>query len=102
MTHLQHQSFSFSLGNLSQALLVGRFFHPFILLCPPPGRVSLVRTTALRLEALQMDDQGSYDCRILLLNESPDELQNGTWILLSVSGEYLNLEGFFFSLCHYG
>lgn len=49
------------------------------------GRVSLVRTASLRLEALQLDDQGSYDCRILLLNESADELQNGTWILLSVT-----------------
>lgn len=65
-----------------------------ITLSPPTGRVSLVRTTALRLEALQLDDQGSYDCRILLLNESADELQNGTWILLSVTGELLQ---FFFS-----
>lgn len=72
------------------------FYHPFQLLCPPTGRVSLVRTTALRLEALQMDDQGSYDCRILLLNESADELQNGTWILLSVTGEDLSSSGFFF------
>lgn len=92
---------------LSQALLGNRFPHPFKLLCPPTGRVSLVRTTALRLEALQMDDQGSYDCRILLLNESADELQNGTWIRLSVTGKALNLEGFFvclfvFSLCCYG
>lgn len=85
---------------LSQALLGNRFPHPFKLLCPPTGRVSLVRTTALRLEALQMDDQGSYDCRILLLNESADELQNGTWIRLSVTGKALNLEGFFcFFVC---
>ncbi|TMS08444.1 Protein turtle-like protein A [Larimichthys crocea] len=33
------------------------------------GRVSLVRITALRLEGLHLDDQGSYECRILLLNE---------------------------------
>lgn len=51
------------------------------------GRVSLVRITSLRLEALQLDDQGSYDCRILLLDEPTDELQNGTWIVLSVTGE---------------
>lgn len=69
---------------------------PFKLLSPPTGRVSLVRTTSLRLEALQLDDQGSYDCRILLLNESADELQNGTWILLSVTGEDLNLGGYLF------
>uniref|UniRef100_A0A3Q3WK04 Uncharacterized protein n=1 Tax=Mola mola TaxID=94237 RepID=A0A3Q3WK04_MOLML len=49
------------------------------------GRVSLVPITSLRLEALQLDDQGSYDCRILLLDEPTDELQNGTWIVLSVT-----------------
>ncbi|XP_074545798.1 protein turtle homolog B [Halichoeres trimaculatus] len=49
------------------------------------GRVSLVRITALRLEGLQLDDQGLYECRILLLDEPPDELQNGTWTLLSVT-----------------
>ncbi|CAM9137515.1 unnamed protein product, partial [Lampetra planeri] len=49
------------------------------------GRVSLVRITALRLEGLQLDDQGLYECRILLLDQPKDELQNGTWTLLSVT-----------------
>ncbi|XP_034565915.1 protein turtle homolog A [Notolabrus celidotus] len=49
------------------------------------GRVSLLRITALRLEGLQLDDQGLYECRILLLDEPTDELQNGTWTLLSVT-----------------
>ncbi|XP_031711429.1 protein turtle homolog A isoform X1 [Anarrhichthys ocellatus] len=49
------------------------------------GRVSLVRVTDLRLEDLQLDDGGSYECRILLLDEPTDELQNGTWTLLSVT-----------------
>lgn len=49
------------------------------------GRVSLVRITALRLQALQLDDQGSYECRILLLNKPTDELRNGTWTQLSVT-----------------
>lgn len=51
------------------------------------GRVYLVQITALRLEALQLDDQGLYECRILLLDEPTDELQNGTWTQLSVTGE---------------
>lgn len=51
------------------------------------GRASLVQITALRLEALQLADQGLYDCRILLLDEPTDELQNGTWTELSVTGE---------------
>ncbi|XP_026153415.1 protein turtle homolog A-like [Mastacembelus armatus] len=49
------------------------------------GRVSLVRITALRLEGLQLDDQGMYNCRILLLDKPTDELRNGTWTLLSVT-----------------
>ncbi|XP_028273424.1 protein turtle homolog A [Parambassis ranga] len=49
------------------------------------GRVSLVRLTALRLEALQLEDQGLYECRILLLDKPSDELRNGTWTLLSVT-----------------
>ncbi|KAK2818926.1 hypothetical protein Q5P01_024487 [Channa striata] len=49
------------------------------------GRVSLVRVTALRLEGLQLDDQGLYECRILLLDKPTDELRNGTWTLLSVT-----------------
>uniref|UniRef100_A0A3B5AQB9 Protein turtle homolog A-like n=1 Tax=Stegastes partitus TaxID=144197 RepID=A0A3B5AQB9_9TELE len=60
---------------------------------PPPlvsddsrsRRVSLVRITALRLEGLQLDDQGPYECRILLLDKPTDELRNGTWTLLSVT-----------------
>ncbi|GLD66265.1 protein turtle homolog A-like protein, partial [Lates japonicus] len=49
------------------------------------GRVSLVRITALRLEGLQLDDQGLYECRILLLDKPTDELRNSTWTLLSVT-----------------
>ncbi|XP_020486236.2 protein turtle homolog A [Labrus bergylta] len=49
------------------------------------GRVSLRRITTLRLEGLQLDDQGLYECRILLLDEPTDELQNGTWTMLSVT-----------------
>ncbi len=60
---------------------------PFKMLSVSAGRVSLVRITALRLEGLQLDDQGAYECRILLLDELTDELKNGTWTLLSVTGE---------------
>ncbi|KAK5623484.1 hypothetical protein CRENBAI_013418 [Crenichthys baileyi] len=49
------------------------------------GRVSLVRTTTLRLERLQLDDQGLYDCRILLLDKPADEVQSSNWTLLSVT-----------------
>ncbi|XP_047185471.1 protein turtle homolog A isoform X1 [Scophthalmus maximus] len=49
------------------------------------GRVSLVRVTAMRLEGLRLEDQGLYECRILLLDKPADELHNGTWTLLSVT-----------------
>uniref|UniRef100_A0A3Q3GDV9 Immunoglobulin superfamily, member 9a n=1 Tax=Kryptolebias marmoratus TaxID=37003 RepID=A0A3Q3GDV9_KRYMA len=48
------------------------------------GRVSLARITSLRLERLQLDDQGSYDCRILLLDKPTDEQGQGNWTWLSV------------------
>lgn len=61
---------------------------PFPLLSVSAGRVSLVRITTLRLEGLQLDDQGLYECRILYLLDKPtDERRNGTWTLLSVTGE---------------
>nr|XP_040054028.1 protein turtle homolog A isoform X1 [Gasterosteus aculeatus aculeatus] len=49
------------------------------------GRVSLVRVTDLRLENLQLEDGGLYECRILLLDKPTDELQNGTLVVLSVT-----------------
>ncbi|XP_061590431.1 protein turtle homolog A isoform X2 [Cololabis saira] len=49
------------------------------------GRVSLVRVSALRLERLQLDDEGSYECRILSLDRPTDEIWNSTWTVLSVT-----------------
>nr|XP_057921149.1 protein turtle homolog A-like isoform X2 [Doryrhamphus excisus] len=48
------------------------------------GRVSLVGINTLRLEGLQLDDQGLYECRSILLDKPTEELRNGTWIMLSV------------------
>ncbi|XP_077594062.1 protein turtle homolog B-like [Stigmatopora nigra] len=51
------------------------------------GRVSLVGISTLKLEALQLDDdQGLYQCRILLLDKATEGIRNGTWISLSVLG----------------
>ncbi|XP_077354495.1 protein turtle homolog A-like, partial [Festucalex cinctus] len=41
------------------------------------GRVSLVDITTLKLEGLQLDDQGPYECRILLLDKPTEEHRNG-------------------------
>uniref|UniRef100_A0A3Q2PKB3 Immunoglobulin superfamily, member 9a n=1 Tax=Fundulus heteroclitus TaxID=8078 RepID=A0A3Q2PKB3_FUNHE len=49
------------------------------------GRASLASASALRLERLQLADQGLYDCRILLLDKPADEVQSSNWTLLSVT-----------------
>lgn len=49
------------------------------------GRVSLSGGTALRVEGLVMEDEGWYECRILLLDKPSDETRNGSWTLLSVT-----------------
>ncbi|KAL0965550.1 hypothetical protein UPYG_G00282800 [Umbra pygmaea] len=49
------------------------------------GRVSLVRDSVLRVEGLLLEDQGLYECRILLLDKASDETRNGTWTRLSVT-----------------
>ncbi|XP_010892221.2 protein turtle homolog A isoform X2 [Esox lucius] len=49
------------------------------------GRVSLVSNSVLRMMGLRLEDQGLYECRILLLDKTTDETRNGTWTLLSVT-----------------
>lgn len=41
----------------------------------------------MRVKGLLIEDQGLYECRILLLDKTTDETRNGTWTLLSVTGE---------------
>ncbi|XP_072514304.1 protein turtle homolog B, partial [Salminus brasiliensis] len=49
------------------------------------GRVSLSGGTALSVEGLVQEDEGWYECRILLLDKPSDETRNGSWTLLSVT-----------------
>ncbi|MBN3317474.1 TUTLA protein, partial [Atractosteus spatula] len=49
------------------------------------GRVSLERGASLRIDGLQLDDEGWFECRILLLDRQTDEFQNGTWTFLSIT-----------------
>ncbi|XP_036450781.1 protein turtle homolog A [Colossoma macropomum] len=49
------------------------------------GRVSLSDGTALRVKGLVLEDEGWYECRILLLDKPSDETRNGSWTLLSVT-----------------
>ncbi|XP_047448248.1 protein turtle homolog A isoform X2 [Mugil cephalus] len=49
------------------------------------GRVSLTRGASLRLERLTLEDEGWFECRILLLDSKTDDFRNGTWTFLSIT-----------------
>ncbi|XP_035236091.1 protein turtle homolog A isoform X1 [Anguilla anguilla] len=49
------------------------------------GRVSLTRGASLLVEGLRLDDEGWFECRILLLDRTTDEFRNGTWTFLSIT-----------------
>ncbi|XP_028852567.1 protein turtle homolog A isoform X2 [Denticeps clupeoides] len=49
------------------------------------GRVSLTRGASLLVEDLTLEDEGWFECRILLLDRTTDDFRNGTWIFLSIS-----------------
>lgn len=51
-----------------------------------PGRVSLTRGASLLVEELSLEDEGWFECRILLLDCTTDEFRNGTWTFLSITG----------------
>ncbi|XP_029618630.1 protein turtle homolog A [Salmo trutta] len=49
------------------------------------GRVSLTRGASLLVEGLSLEDEGWFECRILLLDRTTDEFRNGTWTFLSIT-----------------
>ncbi|XP_041855963.1 LOW QUALITY PROTEIN: protein turtle homolog A [Melanotaenia boesemani] len=49
------------------------------------GRVSLTRGASLLVEQLTLEDEGWFECRILLLDSKTDNFQNGTWTFLSIT-----------------
>uniref|UniRef100_A0A3Q3WTR4 Ig-like domain-containing protein n=1 Tax=Mola mola TaxID=94237 RepID=A0A3Q3WTR4_MOLML len=49
------------------------------------GRVSLTRDASLLVERLTLEDEGWFECRILLLESEKDDFQNGTWTFLSIT-----------------
>ncbi|KTG47962.1 hypothetical protein cypCar_00000138 [Cyprinus carpio] len=49
------------------------------------GRVSLSHGASLLVDKLTLEDEGWFECRILLLDRTTDEFQNGTWNFLSIS-----------------
>ncbi|XP_077418204.1 uncharacterized protein igsf9b isoform X2 [Vanacampus margaritifer] len=49
------------------------------------GRISLTRGASLLVERLTLEDEGWFECRILLLDSKTDDFQNGTWTFLSIT-----------------
>ncbi|XP_072244365.1 uncharacterized protein igsf9b isoform X1 [Leuresthes tenuis] len=49
------------------------------------GRVSLTRGASLLVERLTLEDEGWFECRLLLLDSKKDDFQNGTWTFLSIT-----------------
>lgn len=55
---------------------------------PHPGRASLHGKSSLRIENIRSDDQGWYECKVLMLEQQYDTFHNGSWVHLTVNGEY--------------
>ncbi|XP_066499348.1 uncharacterized protein igsf9b [Hoplias malabaricus] len=49
------------------------------------GRVSLTKGASLLVDKLTLEDEGWFECRILLLDRTTDEFRNGTWTFLSIT-----------------
>lgn len=58
---------------------------------PPPGRASLHDKASLRLEQVRSEDQGWYECKVLMLDQQYDTFHNGSWVHLTINGAYLFL-----------
>lgn len=53
---------------------------------PPPGRASLHDKASLRLEQVRSEDQGWYECKVLMLDQQYDTFHNGSWVHLTING----------------
>lgn len=51
------------------------------------GRASLHGKSSLQIERVRSDDQGWYECKVLMLEQQYDTFHNGSWVHLTVNGE---------------
>lgn len=72
-------------------LIVVMLLNNDAVVCFRSGRVSLSRGASLLVDKLTLDDEGWFECRILLLDRTTDEFRNGTWNFLSISGTTGNI-----------
>ena len=52
------------------------------------GRIRAVGQASVELSDIRMSDEGWYECSVLFLDGSDDVSVNGTWIHLTVNGNY--------------
>lgn len=64
------------------------------MLSAPAGRASLHDKASLRIEQVRSEDQGWYECKVLMLDQQYDTFHNGSWVHLTVNGEsWLEAQG---------
>ncbi|KAM6969932.1 protein turtle homolog B [Aplochiton taeniatus] len=49
------------------------------------GRATLHGKSSLRIEKVRSDDQGWYECKVLMLEQQYDTFHNGSWVHLTVN-----------------
>lgn len=59
----------------------------------PAGRASLHDKASLRLEQVRSEDQGWYECKVLMLDQQYDTFHNGSWVHLTINGAYIYFLG---------
>lgn len=52
-----------------------------------PGRANLHGKSSLQIENVRSDDQGWYECKVLMLEQQYDTFHNGSWVHLTVNGK---------------
>ncbi|XP_010188505.1 PREDICTED: protein turtle homolog B, partial [Mesitornis unicolor] len=50
------------------------------------GRASLHDKASLRIDQVRSEDQGWYECKVLMLDQQYDTFHNGSWVHLTVNG----------------
>lgn len=51
------------------------------------GRAALHGKASLQIDPVRSEDQGWYECRVLMLEQQSDTFHNGSWVHLTVNGE---------------
>ena len=61
--------------------------NPSVVFHLSPGRASLHGKASLQIDPVRSEDQGWYECRVLMLEQQYDTFHNGSWVHLTVNGE---------------